>query len=292
MIKKMLILLFMVAFGLSASAKEKLYILNTGSTGGSFNGQMTAYAEDLKEYYDIEYLQGKHCYKGGAAIQKIVDNGHKVFYIWNGFKVAEFLQGKNDACGKLPTKENFVNSVLKYPIFFTLQEGIDKKDVFKNGMTVGYNSDFNLEYLTGLAKSHGVNWQFVRYENSKGVRLGVVNKEVDFGMMNSAASFWKKSKKLNLKGLYTLNANGENGLSPLASVSEFQGAGNGIADLFLIEGGDNQELRKIVADILADPNSKISIWYSTAKGYTQTIDMDIDQAIEVTNANLYNWVTK
>ena len=46
--KKILVtLLLMLTYGMSASAKEKLYILNMGSTGGSFNGQMTAYAEDL-----------------------------------------------------------------------------------------------------------------------------------------------------------------------------------------------------------------------------------------------------
>ena len=59
-------------------------------------------------------------------------------------------------------------------------------------------------------------------------------------MINSAASYWKKEKKLKLKALFTLNSNGENGITALADVSDFKGAGNGIADMFLLEGGDNR----------------------------------------------------
>lgn len=282
----------MLAFGFSATAKETLHILNSGSTGGSFNAQMTAYAEDLSKYYDVKYIQGKGCNKASATIQKIVENKQQVFYIWNGLRTADYYNGKNDLCGKIPSKENFVNSVLKYGIFFTTQDGINKEDIFKNGLKVGFNSNTNKAYLEALAKKHGVEWQLVRYENSKGVRLGVVNKEVDWGMINSASSFHKKQKKLGLKALYTLNSKGENGITPLVSVSKFEGADNGIADLFLLEGGDNSKLRNVVSKILANPNSKISVWYSTAKGYTQTVNMDIKQAIEASQKEINNWVKK
>jgi hypothetical protein len=277
---------------MSASAKEKLYILNSGSTGGSFNGQMTAYAEDLSKYYDVEYVQGKGCNKASANIDKITNNGGQVFYIWNGLRTADYYNKKNDLCGKIPSEQNFVNSVLKYGIFFTTQNGIDKNNIFKSGIKVGYNSNTNQRYLQELMNSHGVEWQLVRYENSKGVRLGVVNNEVDFGMINSAASYWKKTKKLKLKALFTLNSNGENDITALADVSDFKGAGNGIADMFLLEGGDNIKLRKIVSKILNDPDSKISLWYSTAKGYTQTVDMDLNEAIEVTENAIENWVKR
>lgn len=291
--KKILVtLLIMLTYGVSASAKEKLYILNSGSTGGSFNGQMTAYAEDLSKYYDVEYVQGKGCNKASANIDKITNNGGQVFYIWNGLRTADYYNKKNDLCGKIPSEQNFVNSVLKYGIFFTTQNGIDKNNIFKSGIKVGYNSNTNQRYLQELMNSHGVEWQLVRYENSKGVRLGVVNNEVDFGMINSAASYWKKTKKLKLKALFTLNSNGENDITALADVSDFKGAGNGIADMFLLEGGDNIKLRKIVSKILNDPDSKISLWYSTAKGYTQTVDMDLNEAIEVTENAIENWVKR
>jgi tripartite-type tricarboxylate transporter receptor subunit TctC len=215
-----------------------------------------------------------------------------VFYIWNGLRTADYYNKKNDLCGKIPSEQNFVNSVLKYGIFFTTQNGIDKNNIFKSGIKVGYNSNTNQRYLQELMNSHGVEWQLVRYENSKGVRLGVVNNEVDFGMINSAASYWKKTKKLKLKALFTLNSNGENDITALADVSDFKGAGNGIADMFLLEGGDNIKLRKIVSKILNDPDSKISLWYSTAKGYTQTVDMDLNEAIEVTENAIENWVKR
>ena len=63
-----------------------------------------------------------------------------------------------------------------------------------------------------------------------------------------------------------------------------------IRDRFLLEGGDNIKLRKIVSKILNDPDSKISLWYSTTKGYTQTIDMDLNEAITVTENAIENWV--
>jgi len=53
-----------------------------------------------------------------------------------------------------------------------------------------------------------------------------------------------------------LNSNGENDITALADVSDFKGAGNGIADMFLLEGGDNIKLRKIVSKILNDPDRK------------------------------------
>ena len=290
--KKLLTVLSLFFFAFTANAKEKLYILNSGSTGGSFNAQMTAYAEDLKAFYDVEYVQGKGCNKASASIKKITEGGGQVFYIWNGLRTADYYNGKNDLCGKIPSKGNFVNSVLKYGIFFTTQDGINNEDIFKNDIKVGFNSNTNKAYLEALAKAHGVEWKLIRYENSKGVRLGVVNKEVHFGMINSASSYHKKAKKLKLKALYTLNEKGENGIAPLAGVSKFEGANNGIADLFLLEGGDAAKLRKIVSGLLADKNSKIATWYSTAKGYTQTVDLDVEQAVAITNKEINNWVKK
>jgi hypothetical protein len=63
-----------------------------------------------------------------------------------------------------------------------------------------------------------------------------------------------------------------------------------VADLFLIEGGDNKKLRSIVNKILSNPKSKISIWYDTAKGYTQTIDLDVNSAIAVSKKEINYWV--
>ena len=290
--KKLLTALSLFFFAFSANAKEKLYILNSGAIGGSFNAQMTAYTEDLKAFYDVKYVQGKGCNKANTTIKKIVESGGQVFYIWNGLRTADYLNGKNDLCGKIPSEKNFVNSVLKYGIFFTTHDGINKDDIFKSGIKVGFNSNTNKEYLTALAKEHNVDWKLIRYEHSKAVRLGVVNKEVDFGMINSAASYHKQAKKLKLKALYTLNEKGENGIAPLAGVSKFEGANNGIADLFLMEGGDTAKLRKIVSGLLADQNSKIATWYNTAKGYTQTVDLEVKQAVAITNKAINNWVKK
>ena len=40
---------------------EKLYILNTGSTGGSYNAQTQAWAKDLGDDYEVELIQSKGC---------------------------------------------------------------------------------------------------------------------------------------------------------------------------------------------------------------------------------------
>ena len=50
-----------VAFVTPSFAKDTLYIVNSASTGGSFNAAMTAYAQDLEKTYDIEYIQAKGC---------------------------------------------------------------------------------------------------------------------------------------------------------------------------------------------------------------------------------------
>ena len=105
---------------------------------------MVAYAEDLSAYYDVEYVQGKGCQKASSNVQRIIKNNNQVFHIWNGLRTADFLNGKNPLCGMIPTEQNFVNSVLKYPLFFTGTDGIDKKDIFKD------DNGFNEKTIIGF----------------------------------------------------------------------------------------------------------------------------------------------
>jgi len=286
--KTIIIAIGLIFLSLTANAKEKLYVLNSESTGGSFNAQMTAYAEDLKQYYDVEYIQGRGCNKASAVIKNVVDKGEQVFYIWDGLRIADYLNGLNPLCGKLPNKNNFVNSVLKYGLFVTDSNGIKKEDIFKPGLKVGYNSNTNKTYLEALAKLHGVEWQLVQYEHSKSVILGVLNQEVEWAMINSASSYFQQSARL--KALYTLNPKGESNIPPLAIVSKFSGADAGVADLFLLEGGDNLKLRKHVSEILSNPKSKTSIWYNTANVYTQTIDLNLTNGVERSMKEISHWV--
>ena len=60
---------------MTAHAKDKLYVINSASTGGSFNAIMSATAEDLKKYYDIEYVQAGGCAKAGVISSKLANNG-------------------------------------------------------------------------------------------------------------------------------------------------------------------------------------------------------------------------
>ena len=47
----------------SAAFADKLYILNTGSTGGSYNAQTQVCAKDLGDDYEIELIQSTGCEK-------------------------------------------------------------------------------------------------------------------------------------------------------------------------------------------------------------------------------------
>jgi hypothetical protein len=283
------IVLAMILINTVAFAKDKLYIVNTGSTGGSYNGQLSAMASDLSNTYNIEFVQSKGCAKGSANIKRITEAGEQVLYIWNALRTADNLNGKKDAdCFMLPTKKNFVNSALKYAMFFTNVDGISAEQLWTDGTTVAYNSASTKDYLTAVAKSKGVTWNFIPYKNSKAVVLAVMNKEVQAGFVNSASSVYKKMNVL--KGLYTTNPKGENGITALASVTDFERSAVVQADMFLSKGGNIKKLRKNVASILDNPDSKISTWYKTAKAYQLTYDMPKSKAVKLTKKAINDWV--
>ena len=240
-----------------------------GSTGGSFNGQMTAYAEDLSKYYDVEYVQGKGCNKASANIDKITNNGGQVFYIWSGQRTADYYNKKNDLCGKIPSEQNFVNSVLKYGIFFTTQDGIDKNNIFKSGIKVGYNNNTNQRYLQELMNSHGVEWQLVRYENSKGVTLGVLNGEVDFGIVNSAKRYWRNESKLT--ALYNLSDEDNSGIPSLSKAIKGAPIKN-LFDNFVYYGNNKAEVLANMQKAFNSGDSASNKWISSAKGYVHNIN--------------------
>ena len=51
--------------------------------------------------------------------------------------------------------------------------------------------------VNAIGKANGIEFKLVRYKNAKSTTLGVLNKEVQFGISNSAKRFWKNTKKLN-----------------------------------------------------------------------------------------------
>jgi len=294
--KKLILAITMMFLSVTAHARDKLYVVNTGSTGGSFNAIMSATTQDLKAYYDIEYVQAKGCAKGGSVVQKLVDNGQKAFFIWNGLKVASAYEGiinKNKACLLLPNVENFVRADLKYGMMFTKKGGIDASALFGDKqLTIGFNHTAIEALLKGFIKHHGLNHKTIRYENSKAIVMGALSGEVDMAVINSGSSFWKKAKKL--KALYTFNPNGENGVAALASVSDAPGVDKGQADSFLVRGMNDKELakfRSITRDIFADKDANVTKWYASVRGYGSTLDKSTVEGVDMALTAMQNWTS-
>lgn len=301
MIRKTLIATMIAIFSLVSFAdanmhdkklkkKEKLYVVNSGSPGGSYNPQMMAYAEGLKKWYDTEYVQGNGCSKAFSVIGK-ASKKSGVYYIWGADDLSDFLNGLAPNCGKIPTKENFVNSTLKYGIIFTQKDGINREDFKKGNTTVCYNNDSSQIYLEALAKHEGITgWKLIRFKNSTGVVLGVMNKECAWGITISPGKYYGKTDKL--RALYTLNPNGENGIPALKSATSFPRASDGGTDFFLAENTDPKLLRERVKELLNDPNSEISKYYKAARGYNNTHNLPLEEAVKATRTAVNNWSLK
>lgn len=293
--KQLIILITALLFTVSASAKDKLYVINSASTSGSHNAILLATAEDLKKYYDIEYVQSGGCAKATIIVNKLANNGEKTFSSRVGLKIAEAYNGsiQTEECKVLPNMNNFVRADIKYGMMFTLKNGIDKEMLMQKSkvLKIAFNHTANEGWLQSFLKHHNLPHKIIRYENSKAVVLGVMSGEVDMGLTNSAASFWQKSKVL--KALWTLNPKGENGIDALSSISDFDKAAIGQVDIFLANGFDYDELikfKKIIREIHNDPNSNIAKWYSTAKGYGSTLGTSDEVAVDQTLSLIQNWV--
>ena len=62
-----------------------------------------------------------------------------------------------------------------------------------DGATVGISSNLD-KVVNAIGKANGIEFKLVRYKNAKSTTLGVLNKEVQFGMSNGAKRFWKNTK--------------------------------------------------------------------------------------------------
>jgi hypothetical protein len=269
-----------------ATAKEKLYIVNSGSTNGTFNAILSAYASDLKTMYDVEYVQAKGCSKASVILKKIKKAKAKAFYISQGIKAA--TSDKCSASAFQPTQDKIIASDIKFGMIFG-KEGHTASTLSNGNIKIGYNTNVNKKWLSSLDQSLKVTNTHVRYKNSTGVVLAVLNGEVDLGFVNSTKKVWKQKGKL--VGLLSLNPKGDNGVPPLNTLVNFNGSEKGQVDNFFVQGLNDTELvkfRKIIAD-LHRSNSTVGAWYKKAVGYTNTATWARQDAVHAATNYVNIW---
>jgi len=268
-----------------ATAKEKLYIINSGSTNGTFNAILSAYASDLKTMYDVEYVQAKGCSKASVILKKI--KKAKAFYISQGIKAA--TSDKCSASAFQPTQDKIIASDIKFGMIFGRIGDKGISDLKKGGNKIAYNTNPNKDWLAKLDRSLGVTNTHVKYKNSTGVMLAVLNGEVDLGFINSTKKVWQQKGKL--VGLLSLNPEGDNGVPPLNGVANFNGAEKGQVDNFFVQGFSKSELikfRKIIAN-LHKTDSTVGLWYKKAVGYVNTATWSRQDAIKAAKDYVNVW---
>ena len=240
-------------------AKETLYIVNSGSKGGSYNAQLTAWAADLRSKYEIEYVQAKGCDKASRIIDKITSNGGQAISLYNsGWK-------HNSVCTRVmyPTQYSHLWTDVESGIIFS-RKG-ETKSFIGETVSVAFNGS-NDEWLNDVAASNpGTVFNLVRYENSKGVTLGVLNSETDFGIINSGSRYWKNTDKLQAN--YVLNDSTEG----IPSVSDFGGKQMNVIVTYLYFGNDKAGLLADMQEIRKNSESNISKWYAPRKGFYSNI---------------------
>jgi hypothetical protein len=284
-----LFLAFSLGLATQSYAAEKIYLVNSASTTGTFNAIMTAYSKDLSPVYDVEYVQGSNCQKAKSTVENLVKNKQAVAVLWQSLDSAEHLDMQDGVCVMLPTAANFVRADIKYSIFYSIKDknstvALLSKDVKK----VGYSGQSAKHWLEQFAEHHSLNWTLIRYRNSTDIYLGVLNKEVDFAYSNTAATFWKNDEKLT--GMYSLNPKGDNTVPALRTVSDFSKASAAQADMLLYYGPDIAAFKNAIRKIHSVDDSSIVQFYKLGgSSYTDTLTMTDPTAISAVKSSISNW---
>lgn len=229
---------------------EKLYILNTGSTGGSYNAQTQAWAKDLGDDYEVELIQSKGCEKALALISKIDGN---ILTMFSGNWVAR------EGCAPLmPTEANHLYTDYKIGLIFSRLDST--QPLLENGVTVAFNGN-RQSYIQQIADANDIDLFPIEYKNSKEIVLAVLNGEVDFGYTDSAKHVWKNLDQL----LPHYNLSGEI-LDGVPSVSEIGGKTVAATVNFLYFGDDKKALREQMQKEMGKPESAIGLYHDGQKG--------------------------
>ena len=89
-----------------AAEKEKLTVVITGSSNGTFNLTTRLFHEHLKTVYDVTLVNGDGCTAGFNAINGITDE--PVLFLSAADDIAAFESGDNPACGLKLNREEFL----------------------------------------------------------------------------------------------------------------------------------------------------------------------------------------
>lgn len=249
-----------------ASAKDTLYIVNSGSSGGSYNAQLQAWMTDLDQHYDVNFIHAKGCAKASAVLQKITSNPeNQAISIYSATwdhssKACEFLYPKDDT---------FLFSQEKSGVVFTMKG--NNPDFLRDGVTFAINGT-NDKWVQDLATANGVSMKTVRYKNSKGVTLGLMNGEADYAVINSGSQFWKNQEKLDGLAMLGPKAWGE-----MQSVSTFNGRTKLGFDNYLQFGPGRDKLLQTMRTIFDDDDSNIRKWTDANQAWWSNIDGDNPQ---------------
>jgi len=247
---KLLLTCVAIAFMSTTAAAEKLYILNTGSTGGSYNAQTQAWAKDLGEDYEVELIQAKGCQKTAALINKIDGN---ILTMFSGNWVGR------EGCEPLyPTVENHIYTDQKVGLIFGRKN--NNTSFLTDGIKVAFNNDRD-EFLQLIADVNGITIYPIEFENSKEITLAVLNGEVDFGYTDSAKDVWKNADKL--VPLYNLS---DTELEGVPSITTIGGKAVAATVNFIYFGESKESLRMTMQDRSMEDNSAIRLYQEGQKG--------------------------
>tara|TARA_Y100001937_G_scaffold127665_1_gene200620 strand:- start:929 stop:1771 length:843 start_codon:yes stop_codon:yes gene_type:complete len=263
MFKKTIFASAMILATSTAALASDLYIINGGSKGGTSNAQMTAWMTDLKPYFDVKYVQAKGCAKTAAILRKLknIPNAQSITMS------SSTRDYSNKDCQLLyGNKDNYLYSIRKAGLIFKKKGST--ADFNKSGATIGINSD-NDKFIAALSKVTGIEYKMVRYENSKGVTLGVLNGEVDFGIVNSAKRFWRNETKLT--ALYNLSDEDNSGVPSLSKSIKGAPVKNLFSN-FIYFGANKAEVLAKMQKAFNNGNSASKKWISSAKGYVHNIN--------------------
>jgi hypothetical protein len=279
--KNIIAIFVLVLLSVSNSlAKEKLYIVNTGSSTGNLYTLSLAYANDLKDHYEIEFIQGKGCIRSISLIKKL---DGPVLYVWHGLDTMSALVGLNDSCYKMPEENNFIKSFIAAPVLVTNKDNISNKSmVDDSNLKIAISHPLHERWFKKLARLHNKKIDTVVYTNAEECLLAAINKEVDMALVSVGT--YTRSKHL-VRGLFNLDKIDNQGLPAISSVTTLTTESLMSVHLMLAENiSSNEKLRleQHTEDAFRDKNSNLNKWLEKQQGFLDTKAMNNKELIILT----------
>tara|TARA_R110001592_G_scaffold137678_7_gene355935 strand:+ start:3265 stop:4131 length:867 start_codon:yes stop_codon:yes gene_type:complete len=284
--KNILILITLLVFGGVATAKDSLTILNTGSKSGSYAVQMTTLSKDLSGKFDVDLkIPGDYC-TAAQMMSKI--KGPFIMPYANDYEAVGKAGMGCDVIKVEPTQ------VLRYDstAFGICSMNGSNESFMKDAVRVGHSLPATVfqRSIQAINDSFGAKLTPVPYEGSGNTKTALYNGEVDYVLLS--AKHGRDIVKNGGKCHYEFSNNANSDLVALGTLDksnkQFIAGYHGVWLAYNMSDDEVANMRSIIAEIHADPNSGMYQYTNGGKNLNVYFDLSSDEIMAKWSSSVAN----